>query len=428
MRDGRSRTGYAVGTGATPSGTVDDDARSARVGRQTGHRRRGRTRTEQRVTRAVLVHLAERTPAMTPEQMVAALVPPPQFSRTRFSNYRPDPEHPSQRIALERAMAFAGVRPGDAHPRRRRGLGALLGARAPRTRPGLYLDGGFGVGKTHLLASVWHAFDGRKRFGTFIEYTALVGALGYTGAVRELSGTELIAIDEFELDDPGDTMVISRLLGELVSTGTRVAATSNTPPNALGEGRFAARDFLREITKLAEVFETVRIDGTDYRRRASQEHALVVDDAALHARVDDVAASGGTISIDRFDDLVAHLAEVHPSKYAGLVDGLDAVGIEAVHALDDQTDALRFVAFIDRVYDAELPVIASGIPLDAMFGAGMLEGGYRKKYLRCASRAVAATRAGLPEGEAEGGAPDEDGSAALHAGTQHGMRAPRIVQ
>jgi predicted ATPase len=72
--------------------------------------------------------------------------------------------------------------------------------------------------------------------------------------------------------------------GELVPTGTRLAATSNTPPNALGEGRFAAQDFLREIHAMASSFETIRIDGTDYRQRALDGHAEVCDDAAYARR------------------------------------------------------------------------------------------------------------------------------------------------
>ena len=144
----------------------------------------------------------------------------------------------------------------------------------------MYLDGGFGVGKTHLLAAIYHAMPVRRKyFGSFIEYTALVGALGYQKTVELFRGADLLCIDEFELDDPGDTMVMTRLLGELVSTGTRLAATSNTPPNALGEGRFAAQDFLREIHAMAASFETIRIDGTDYRHRALDGHAAVLTDA-----------------------------------------------------------------------------------------------------------------------------------------------------
>jgi len=49
------------------------------------------------------------------------------------------------------------------------------------------------------------------------------------------------------------------------------------------------------------------------------------------------------------------------------------------------------VAFIDRVYDAQLPIRATGETLDLVFPEEMLAGGYRKKYLRAISRLVAST-------------------------------------
>ena len=335
-----------------------------------------------------LLHLTELSPTVTAAEMVKDLVPPRQFDAAKFATYRPDPEYPSQAAAVEAGERFAGVKAAPASGSK--GLFGFL-KKAPPVKPGIYLDGGFGVGKTHLLASIWHAHPGRKYFGTFIEYTALVGALGYAEAVRSLRGTSLIAIDEFELDDPGDTMVMSRLLGELVDSGTSIAATSNTPPNALGEGRFAASDFLREITKLADVFDTLRIDGTDYRRRDMSGHATVTPPERLDSLVDDAVADGKSVAYDSFDDLVQHLATVHPSKYVRLVEDVDLLALSDVHELTDQAEALRFVAFIDRVYDAQIPVAASGLALDQIFGGGMIDGGYRKKYLRCVSRLIAST-------------------------------------
>ena len=325
--------------------------------------------------------LADVVPSVDAGRMAAALVPPRQFREARLENYRPDPDHASQAEAVEAVRAFAagwGPRTGGLFKR---------GPKAPE-RPGLYLDGGFGVGKTHLLAALHHLAPGPKHFGTFIEYTALVGALGYPEAVRLLGGATLIAIDEFELDDPGDTMLMSRLLGELVRGGTRIAATSNTPPNALGEGRFAAADFLREIQGLADRFTTVRIGGLDYRRRDVAESALAVEEAQVAALPD---AAGTTV--DDFDALVQHLGSVHPARYVGLVDGARTVGLTGVRPLSGQTDALRFVAFVDRLYDAQVRVVAAGTPLDRVFGEDMLAGGYRKKYLRAISRLVAMTHA-----------------------------------
>jgi cell division protein ZapE len=323
--------------------------------------------------------LVDRVPEVDANRMAESLVPPRQFTDATLDSYRPDPDYPSQAEAVAAVESFTADwngRPG----------GLFRRGPKPPERPGLYLDGGFGVGKTHLLAALWRRAPGRKYFGTFIEFTALVGALGYAETVRLLRGSSLLAIDEFELDDPGDTMLMSRLLGELVASGTRIGATSNTPPNALGEGRFAASDFLREIQGLSDRFTTVRIEGLDYRHRALEGGARVAAEAELEA-----LTPGRDVTVDDFGALIAHLASVHPARYVGLVEGLDVVGLRDVHRLADQAEALRFVAFVDRLYDAQVRIVATGLPLDQVFGSEMLAGGYRKKYLRAISRLVAMT-------------------------------------
>ncbi|MDQ0645552.1 cell division protein ZapE [Microbacterium murale] len=329
-------------------------------------------------------HLTERLPVVTGPEMLASLVPPPQFDDATFETYRSDAAYPSQAESKALLEKFAG----RGAPARRGGFFSRA-KKEPALKPGVYLDGGFGVGKTHLLASIYHAMPARRKyFGSFIEYTALVGALGYRNTVDLLRGADLICIDEFELDDPGDTMVMTRLLGELVSTGTRLAATSNTPPNALGEGRFAAQDFLREIHAMSDSFETIRIDGVDFRQRALDGHAVALDEVEYARRIADAA---GTASDDAFGDVIRHLAKVHPSRYIRLIDGLSLVGLRDVQILTDQSEALRFVAFVDRVYDAQLPIVATGVSLDQVFADEMLGGGYRKKYLRAISRLNALT-------------------------------------
>jgi cell division protein ZapE len=328
-----------------------------------------------------LAHLVDRSPMLSGTEIAAQLVPPRQFHHATLDNYVPDADYPSQSEAVEAVRGFLqSWKPAS---------GGLFSRRkATPPLPGLYLDGGFGVGKTHLLAALWHGAPGRKYFGTFIEYTALIGALGYQQAVQLLRGATLIAIDEFELDDPGDTMMMTRLLGELIDTGSRVAATSNTPPNALGEGRFAASDFLREIHAMSSRFRTLRIDGLDYRRRAVEGHAVSLDDAAFEAALKDLPRGS---TLDDFDAVLSHLATIHPSKYVKLVEGLPAVALKDVRQITAQTDALRLVAFIDRLYDDQVEIIASGVPLDQVFAEDMLGGGYRKKYLRAISRMIALT-------------------------------------
>ncbi|MES2169655.1 MAG: cell division protein ZapE [Actinomycetota bacterium] len=326
-------------------------------------------------------HLVDRAPTLSAAEIVAHLVPPRQFEHATLESYRPDPDYPSQAAAVEAIREFASVWSAKG--------GGLFGRRkANDALPGIYLDGGFGVGKTHLLAALWHLAPGRRYFGTFIEYTALVGALGYQAAVAQLKGATLICIDEFELDDPGDTRLMSRLLSELVASGSRIAATSNTPPNALGEGRFAAEDFLREIDALAARFRTVRIDGLDYRRRDIEGHAVSISPGDLESAVGDL---GGTVTVDPFDSVLEHLGSVHPSRYVKVIDGLDGVAFTDVHPIENQTDALRLVAFVDRLYDAQVRMIGTGTALDRVFPEEMLAGGFSKKYRRAMSRMIALT-------------------------------------
>jgi cell division protein ZapE len=342
-------------------------------------------------------HLVDRHPRPGPDRLLADLVPPPHFAHVSFESYRPDPAQPSQSAAVG-ALRDLATR---VEPPRRGGLSRLLGgwggsrSGSDGARPGVYLDGGFGVGKTHLLASLYNAVDadvpGRSSFGTFVEYTNLVGALGFRPAVEALSGNLLVCIDEFELDDPGDTVLVSRLLRELADAGTHLAATSNTLPGSLGEGRFAAEDFLREIQSVADRFDVVRVDGEDYRHRGLPAPPAPLDDEEVAARA---AAAGDGAALDRFDALLAHLASVHPSRYGALLDGVSSVHWTGVHPVADQNVALRLVVLADRMYDRDLPLVTSGTPLDRLFPAELLRGGYRKKYYRAVSRLTALARDG----------------------------------
>lgn len=329
-------------------------------------------------TTATYEHLVDRRGEVTARDLLEGLVPPPQFAGASFDSYRPDPAHPSQAAALERMQSLA--RQLTAPPRR--GL-----FRRSATPTSVYLDGGFGVGKTHLLASLASAVGPqRAAYGTFVEYTHLVGALGFAACVQALSERALVAIDEFELDDPGDTVLMSRLLRELADAGVTLAATSNTLPEALGEGRFAAEDFLREIQALASRFEVVRIDGPDYRLRDGRpEHEALADREVL-AQAQHAADGGARVSCDGFEDVLGHLAAIHPSRYGALVADLDLVAITGGRTIDDDMVGLRLVVLVDRLYDRNVPVRLGEVSVANLFSQRMLAKGYRKKYFRALSR------------------------------------------
>ena len=313
--------------------------------------------------------ICARSPEIVPSELIGELVPPREFEASSFANYRPDTNFPSQVEARDLASEFVGAN--------KRGMFAK---KSKIDAPGLYLDGGFGVGKTHLLAAMFHNFKGSKLFGSFMAYTSLVGALGFAKALETLSKFEFIAIDEFELDDPGNTMIMSRLLNELSEKGAKFAATSNTPPNALGEGRFAAADFQREILGIGKQFLMLRVDGEDFRHRPVNAEGVSYSIPELQAWVDQDTA------VADFSVLLKKLGTVHPALYGKLLSGDKQMALLNVNLLTDQNDALRFVSLVDRAYELQIKIRGTGIPLTEIFPPHFLDGGYRKKYLRAVSR------------------------------------------
>ncbi len=321
-----------------------------------------------------IVDLRERNAPVDPVRLLETFMPPPRFAGVRFSNYQPNPAFASQEAAKERLMRFVlkGV------PRK----GFKL-FKKPEISPSLYLDGGFGVGKTHLLAATWFESKLDKVFLSFAELVYTIGALGMEKAVAAFSKYKLICLDEFELDDVGNTLMVAMFFGRLIPNGTRVVTTSNTLPNQLGEGRFNADDFKREIQSIANRFEGLKVDGPDYRHREGLSAPHPLTDAKLEQQFQ---AFDGVKTLTSFTDLNAHLEQLHPIRYVGLLEGLEGVFVKGLSPIKKQDDALRFVHFVDKLYDREIRFAASGCEISELFLESYKHGGYAKKYARCVSR------------------------------------------
>ena len=335
--------------------------------------------------------------ASDPASLSANLTPGPRFRDVRFQSYRPNPDFPSQAAARDAAAAFVNElhQPPEEQNRWARLLGpARLGRRrARREGRGLYLDGGFGVGKTHLLASAYHAAAGstpqqpgglKRAFMSFQDLMYLIGALGMTRATGALHELELLCIDEFELDDPGNTHMANTFLAELMPQGLSVIATSNTEPGALGQGRFNAQDFGRQIQGIAGRFASLRIDGPDYRQRGSTPETPLSAAEYIRWRARQDPAHLAELDFTGLEEL---LLSVHPARFGPLLSGVAALGgPQMLRAMPSQNAALRFVHFIDKLYDQGVRAAFSGEPLPSLFDESYRSGAYAKKYARCLSR------------------------------------------
>jgi cell division protein ZapE len=323
------------------------------------------------------VRLTDRFPALGATELAERLHPPRRFGAVRFETYLPGND--TQVVARGEMEALVDEIAVTAPPSRRRW--GRSRAETDRTAPARYLDGGFGVGKTHLLAAAWHAAPAPKAYLTFSELTALIGFLGMESAVHAFSGYRLVCIDEFELDDVANTLMTVTFLRSIVPAGVRIAATSNSLPDRLGEGRFSADDFKREIEAIASWFDVVRIDGPDYRAAGKP----VVPTALTESDADKLATLEN-VTDDDAPSLFDHLRRVHPVQYGAMLDGLDGVVIRGIDPITDQNTALTFVAFVDELYDASITMGMTGCDVDVVFDGSFRQGGYRKKYGRCESR------------------------------------------
>lgn len=317
------------------------------------------------------MRLIERQPEVNLETLLEQFVPPPRFKGATFDSFHPDPHYPSQNQAKERLQRWVRDKPQGIFKKKLPEPGAI------------YLDGGFGVGKTHLLVAAFWEAPAPKAYLSFEELTYTVGLMGMTEAVERFAKLAYLFIDEFELDDPGNTQMVTNLLKQAMDQGLRVAATSNTQPEALGQGRFSAEQFRIQIQSLASRFLALTLEGPDYRQRDFVQLPEPLDAEELEALYHEETRPA---SLDSFAELFYLLRGLHPIRYRYLFEGLEVIYLEGLAPLPDQNDALRLVHFVDKLYDRGLWLRASGVSLEQVFPPSYRSGAFAKKYGRCLSR------------------------------------------
>lgn len=116
--------------------------------------------------------------------------------------------------------------------------------RRRRAPSGVYLHGPVGRGKTWLVDVLLaqlpaqgvlrlHAYQAARQLHAQVARHA--GTAGATGRAVDalLDGVQLLFLDELHAHDPGDAMLLSRLVLALPARGAVLVATSNYPPHGL---------------------------------------------------------------------------------------------------------------------------------------------------------------------------------------------------
>lgn len=315
---------------------------------------------------------------------------PRRFESVSFCSFQPDPAFPEQERVRERIAAFVAAPepPRSRLPWRRR-------EQAPHEPRGIYLDGRPGIGKTHLLAAAYLAAEEPKLFATFDEFAAAAGTLGVQPLKELLASRRLVCIDEIDLRDPGNIMLLTSLTRAMLAGRPRILATANAAPAGMPGSRDLAEDFDRELGEIAGAFTILRLDGHDWRAAGRSARPPLPE----RPRVARFSAG----------ELAAFLHEIHPMYDAAWLGEVDLIELDELLALPDTDRALRFVRFIDRVYDRDvaLRVTRPGRTLDALLAPLARDRRFVLHAARCRSRLLELGLGLEPRGApaADGGAP-----------------------
>ena len=326
------------------------------------------------------------------EQCFENLRPHPKFSRCTFENYIPDENYPSQsqiksllQNTLEQMKAYSPTQQSQG-----KSLFGFLKSKKPSNgsdKPNnIYIDGSYGIGKTHLLSSCYNTCErGSKAFMSFGEMNYYFHYLGVEKCIEHFSDLSLLLIDEFELDDPAMTHIMAKFFRE-INKNTLIITTSNTLPNELGKLRFQTDNFTKQLGDIAGSFETIIVEGEDYRKRNKIWMKNVSEDSFLDAFAMYTAESK-TKSKITFENLIKILESTHPFKYFVIPEAVEAIFIDGLMPFPNLNNALRFNQLIDHCYYYNTKLfIRSPHQLSDIFPPELIESSFQKKLLRCLSR------------------------------------------
>ncbi|MGD8575849.1 MAG: cell division protein ZapE [Thiohalophilus sp.] len=276
-------------------------------------------------------------------------------------------------------------------------LARLLGRKCEPIR-GLYLWGGTGRGKTHLMDSFYDCLPFRDRHRVhyhrfMIDIHARLRDLPRSPDPLVVIADEIadqlkvLCLDEFHVQDIADAMLLGGLLKALFDKGVTLVATSNTPIDLLYKNGLQRDRFLFAIELLKQHTEEVNLEaGIDYRFRlleASRSYHVAEGEPAEKLITESICqVAPDTLKHDRHirinnrkihyramaDDVIwfdfNELCNTPRSAddYIQIAQQYHTVYISNIFRMNEAHDdvAKRFVHLIDALYDHNVKLVATG--------------------------------------------------------------------
>ena len=320
---------------------------------------------------------------MTGAEIAESLIPPRQFEQATLENYQPDPDYPSQARAVERVRAFAASWTALARPVRASGR--------PRPSPACTSTAGSASARPTCSR---RSGSSRPVAPTSARSSSTRRSSAPSGTPRRSScsaGRRFIAIDEFELDDPGDTMMMTRLLGELASRRHPHRRDLEHPAQRARRGpvrgrRTSCARSRRSPTGSRSCDRRPRLPAPRCREPRGRARRCAVRRGRHRGRRARCRHRGPVRRHPEAPRDGAPVALRASSSTAWPRSASRACACCTIRPMRCDSSHWSTGSTTSRC-----ACWRPGVPLDQVFGDDMLAGGYRKKYLRAISRLIALT-------------------------------------
>jgi len=290
------------------------------------------------------------------------------------------------------------------------------------TKPGFYLQGDVGVGKTMILNFFYENFKLRKQRIHFNEFMISFHDFKFKNKenkkeniidkfVKKLKKNyELIYLDEFQVTNIVDAMILGNLFKRIFNENIKVLFSSNIKINDLYKDGLQRDQFLPFIKILKNMcFQEKLIIEEDYRKSQSNKNKRFfypLNSATnfkvnkfyrqitknIHNKEKTLSIKGrkfiiknyfnGTLRFD-FNDLCAK--NIGAEDYIKIADSSTFMVIENIPNFnnDNSNQQQRFVTLIDILYEKKIPLLVSSkSQLDSITSSNNLRDVFKRTISR----------------------------------------------
>lgn len=309
------------------------------------------------------------------------LKPHPKFNKCTYDNYTHDSRYPSQ---LYLKNILRSITEASKYTEKKSFFSIFGNKKKSKKHDNLYIDGTYGVGKTHLLSACFNDFNGTKAFMSFLELTYFINFYGLEKTIDKFKSLDLLLIDEFDLDDPATTRMVARLI-DAINTKTLIITTSNKLPKELGGGNFDTEMFARELGIIADTFKTIVVEGVSFRINLARWQANYSDKCFMDTYASKEKKEQSLYVT--FKDLMGTLRNNHPFRFFVIPKNYTSIFVDGFGNFSQLDDALRFTTFVDHCYyyDTKL-YLKTTEDTNNIFTKEMIETAFERRFLRCNSR------------------------------------------